>query len=406
MHIAVDATCWHNKRGYGRHARALLRAAVGNDRDNQYTFVLDAPVGDELLPSTAQCHVVASSKPTAEAASASGRRGIRDMWRMSRALSKSDFDLVLFPTIYSYVPVLSRAKKVVLIHDVIAEKFPHLTLPSRLGRLFWKAKVALGRRQADALVTVSEHSRRGIVEYFGVAPDRVHVVSEAGDSAFRVLDNVTPSPRLCQLGIASDSRTIVYVGGFNPHKNLETLVAAFANIATCDDLSDVRLVLVGDYLNEVFHSYYGTIRRMVDELGLSQKVLFTGFLPDEDLALLLNRATVLALPSLLEGFGLPAIEAAACGCPVVATTASPLPDLLGDGGVFVDPLDRDGWETALTEVLRSPDRRAQLRQAGLKAAGQLTWDAAALQLLDVFQNVTGDQRATRSSRNEMCPVAS
>ncbi len=406
MHIGVDATCWHNKRGYGRHARALLRAAVRNDRDNQYTFVLDAPVDDEPLPSISQCHIVASSKPTTVAASSSGRRGIRDMWRMSRALSNSQFDLVLFPTVYSYVPVWSRAKKVVLIHDIIAEKFPSLTLPSRLGRLFWKAKVALGRRQADALVTVSEHSRRGIVEHFGIAAERVHVVSEAGDPAFRVLDEVTPSPRLRELGLAADNRTIVYVGGFNPHKNLETLIAAFAKIALCDELSDVRLVLVGDYQNEVFHSYYGTIRRLVDDLGVCQRVVFTGFLPDDDLAILLNRATVLALPSLLEGFGLPAIEAAACGCPVVATTASPLPDLLGEGGVFVDPLDRKGWEIALKEVLQSSDRQARLRRAGLEAASRLTWDAAALQLLDVFQNVMGDKRTTHSLQRDMCPVAS
>lgn len=387
MHVGVDATCWHNGRGYGRHARALLRALVRTDPDNRYTFVLDAPPNGEPLPPEADSRLVAASAPTAVAAAANGRRSLRDMWRMSRTLSAAEFDLLLFPSVYSYVPVFTRAKKVVVIHDVIAETFPHLTLPSRAGRLFWKAKVGLGRRQADALVTVSEHSRRGIVDRFRIAADRVHVVGEAGDPAFRVLDDTRPSTRLQELGLGSDSRLVVYVGGFSPHKNLETLVAAFAEAAACPDLADVRLVLVGEYQKEVFHSYAGTVRRLVDDLGLGNRVVFTGFLPDDELALLLNRAGVLALPSLLEGFGLPAVEAAACGCPVIATTASPLPDLLGDGGVFLDPADRAGWARELIAVLRSPERRAAMRTAGLAAAGRLTWNAAARQMLAVFDAV-------------------
>lgn len=388
MRIAVDATCWHNTRGYGRHARALLRTLVKLDRDNAYTFILDAPPQGEPLPPEAECRLVTSSTPTAVAASANGRRSLRDMWRMSRALSAPEYDVVIFPTVYSFVPVWSRARKVVLIHDVIAEKYPHLTVPNWTARLFWKAKVALGRRQAHALVTVSEHSKRGITEYFRVAPERVHVVGEASDPAFRVLEHPEPTARLGELGLDGPGRTVVYVGGFNPHKNLETLVAAFAGITTRPDLDEVRLVLVGEYKNEVFHSYYGTIRRQAEELGLGNRVVFTGFLPDDELAVLLNRATVLALPSLLEGFGLPAVEAAACGCPVIATTASPLPDLLGQGGLFVSPTDGAGWERALLEVLRSPELRAKMREEGLAAARRLTWDEAARRMMAVLRKVT------------------
>lgn len=388
MRIAIDATCWHNARGYGRHARALLRALVAADRDSSYTFFLDAPApAHEPLPERAEVRLVQASSPTAVAASSAGRRSLRDMGRMSRALSTSGFDVVLFPTIYSYVPLWSRAKKVVMIHDVIAEKFPALTLPSWTARLFWKAKVALGRWQADALVTVSEHSRRGIVEHFRLSPERVHVVGEASDPAFRLLQNPAFSPRLQQLGLHQRGRTVVYVGGFNPHKNLETLVRSFARLAQHPDLADVHLVLVGDYKNEVFHSYYGTVRRLVEEAGLTQRVTFTGFLLDEDLAILLNHAALLALPSLLEGFGLPAVEAAACGCPVLATTASPLPELLSAGGVFVDPHDQTGWDKALVDLLRSDEKRQQMRKAALAAAARLTWDAAAQQMMAVLRKV-------------------
>jgi len=376
-------------RGYGRHARSLLGTLSRIDQDNRYVFFMDAPLLNGSAPRHAEVRQVGASVATAVAASANGHRSLRDMWQMSQALAADDFDVLLFPTIYSYVPVLSRVKKVVMIHDVIAEKYPALTLPSLRARLFWKAKVALGRWQADAIVTVSEHSRQGILQHFHLPPERLHVVGEAGDPIFRVLDDPRPTPTLASLGLGHDERTIVYVGGFSPHKNLELLVSVFSRLAARDEFKDVRLVMVGEHRKEVFHSYSGVIQRQVEKLGLGERVCFTGFLPDEELVVLLNRATVLVLPSLLEGFGLPAVEAAACGCPVVATTASPLPKLFGDAGLFVDPGDAWGWEHALGKVLSSPELRRGMRAKGLAVTGRLTWEAAARQMMDVLRKVAG-----------------
>jgi len=182
-------------------------------------------------------------------------------------------------------------------------------------------------------------------------------------------------------------RMVVYVGGFSPHKNLEALVEAFARIAGRDAFADTLLVMVGEYKKEVFHSYHGTIAARVEQLGIRDRVIFTGYLSDEDLAVLLNLSAVLALPSLMEGFGLPAVEAAACGCPVAATTESPLPDLLPDGGIFFDPRG-GGLEPALEELLGSEERRRRMGDAAAAAAGRLTWEAAAHQMLDVIRKVS------------------
>jgi len=301
-------------------------------------------------------------------------------------MSDREFDLLLFPTIYSYVPVFSRAKKIVMIHDVIPEKYPDLTVPRSAARFLWNTKVTLGRWQADAIATVSDYSRRGIIEHFGLAAERVFVVGEANDPIFRVMGDPQPSPRLRSLGIVGSGRSITYVGGFSPHKNLEMLVETFAKLSGQPDFADVRLVMVGDYEKEVFHSYFGTIKRQVEE-GLTERVIFTGYLPDDELVALLNLSTVLVLPSLLEGFGLPAIEAAACGCPVIATKASPLPSLLGDGALYIDPTDLRGLEIALERVLKSAELRQQLKEAGLLAASRLTWDTAAQQIIDVMEHV-------------------
>jgi glycosyltransferase involved in cell wall biosynthesis len=386
MKIGVDATCWQNMRGYGRHARGLLSTLVRIDRSDRYVFFVDS--GDHLgtLPAEADVKFVRNSLPTAVAASANGHRSVLDIWKMSQAMSAQEFDLLLFPTIYSYVPVFSRAKKIVMIHDVIAETYPDLTVPG-IARFFWKTKVALGRWQADAIVTVSDYSSMGILEHFKVAPERVFVVGEANDPIFSVLDDPQPTPCLNALGIITQRRSIVYVGGFSPHKNLEALVAAFAILARQPEFLDLRLIMVGEHEKEVFHSYFGTIKEQVERLGLTERVIFTGYLPDEELVVLLNLSTVLVLPSLMEGLGLPAIEAAACGCPVIATRASPLPSILSDGGIYIDPTKPDELQSTLARVLASESLRRQMREAGLAAAGRFTWDAAAHQMIRVINKV-------------------
>jgi glycosyltransferase involved in cell wall biosynthesis len=213
-------------------------------------------------------------------------------------------------------------------------------------------------------------------------------VSEASDPVFHVLNQPALTSTLRAAGITESGQHIVYVGGFGPHKNLDMLVKTFAKIINQKQFSDARLVLVGEFKKEVFYSYFQEIKDLILKLGLDSNVIFTGYLSDEDLVILLNRATVSVLPSLMEGFGLPAVEAAACGCPVIATKESPLPQLLGDSGIYIDPANPYDLETALERVLASDTLRQQMRAAGIAAAGQLTWDAAAQQLINVIQMVS------------------
>ncbi len=387
MKIGVDATTWQNTRGYGRFARALLSSLVRLDEGNQYTFFIDSNEGVSAIPPQAKIQMVSASKPTAVSASSGGARSLSNILRMSKALSAPGFDVLLFPTVYSYVPVISRAKKIVMIYDVIAERYPNLTTPSRRGRAFWKVKVALGRRQADAIVTISGYSRDGIAEFFLIPPERIYIVNGASDPIFQVLDQPEWTPHLVSLGIPTTGRLITYVGGFGPHKNLSVLVAVFAKLAVSKEYSDARLVMVGEFQQEVFHSEIGKIRRQIKELGVGDLVTFTGYLPDEELVILLNRSTVLTLPSLIEGLGLPALEAAACGCPVVATAESPLPEMLGDGGIYINPNKANELEEAIKRVLDSTEQRTKMREAGIAATGALSWDEAARQMMSVMGEV-------------------
>jgi glycosyltransferase involved in cell wall biosynthesis len=386
MRIGVDATCWNNNRGYGRHARALLGALVRLDQANEYTLFFDSKRLTSPPPEGCCVRYVDSGVPASEAASASGQRSLVDMWRVSQALSAGRFDTLVFPTVYTYVPSFSPAKKIVFLHDVIAETFPELTLPRWSARQFWRAKVAAARFQADAIVTVSDYSKRRLSSHFGTRPDKIHVVGEAPDPVFRVLPNVSLTPKLAACGIREDTQKVVYLGGFGPHKNVPALLEAFAGITRRYPEPGIQLVLVGEYQKEVFYSGYDDLQSVIGKLGIKERTLFTGYLPDEDVAILLNLSDALVLPSLMEGYGLPAVEAAACGCPVIATTESPLAELLGDGAIAVTP-DSAAVGAALERVLTSGPLRSRMRSAGIQAVQKLTWEAAARQMMDVLAEV-------------------
>jgi glycosyltransferase involved in cell wall biosynthesis len=385
VRVGVDATSWTNRRGFGRHTRSLVSALLAVDRETRYTIVVDAGSAPTGLPGGADVRTVRTSRATTDAAGAGSRRRAGDLLRVSRALSDPSLDAVFYPTVYSYVPTLRRVPRVVTIPDVIAESYPDLALGGPAARAAWHLKVGVARRQAAAIATLSEFSRRGIVERFGIPPDRVFVIGSGSDPAFRVLDHPGPTPALRALGLGGDARWVVYVGGFSPHKRLDLLVDVFAELMS--RFPDARLVLVGDHERDPFTSSYPDVRAQVARLGAADRVVFTGFLPDDDLVVLLNRAAVLVLPSMCEGFGLPGLEAAACGCPVVATSASPLPEVLGSAMLPVRPGDRGDLGHALDRVLGDDALRDAMRAAGPLAAKAHTWEHAAERVASVLHQV-------------------
>jgi glycosyltransferase involved in cell wall biosynthesis len=393
VRIGVDATCWSNRRGYGRFARALLNAVLELDRSNQYVFFVDDDSSEFPLPGAIELVRIRAEVPTVKAAAADGHRRLKDMWRVSRAMSGARLDLMFFPSIYSYVPLADSVPKLLTIHDVIPELYPELVFPTRQSRLFWRAKVNLGCAQARLILTVSDYSRRCLAETLKIPPARLRVVQEASSTAFRRLASPNGRTLVGSLGIPDGTRYLAYVGGFSPHKNLGVLVDLLSDLHKHPRLSDLRLVLVGDYQKDVFYSCYSNLVARVQQSGLHNRVIFSGYLPDEELAQLLNSAAALLLPSFCEGVGLPALEAAACGAPVVVTRRSPLPELLGDGAICLEPEDRAGWRDAVFRILTRPEVGERMRAAGLAATARLSWQASARQLLCIFQEVLGPRAA-------------
>lgn len=387
MRIGVDATCWSNRRGYGRFTRDLLTATLAIDRINQYVFFVDDDSPEFPLPAGIKIVRIPVKVPTVRAAAANGSRALGDLWAASRAMSREPLDIFFFPSIYSFVPLTSRVPKLVAVHDVISELYPDLLFPTLRSKLLWKAKLKMGCAQAALVLTVSEYSRRRLAELLNIPKRRLRVVSEASDPAFHPMKPPPWTDRLRRVGLSPEMRFVLYVGGISPHKNLRLLVEAFREIHAQPDLADVRLVLAGDYEGDVFYSCYRELAEQVQAGGLQESVTFTGYVDDRDLLGLLNAARVLALPSFCEGFGLPAVEAAACGTAVVVTTESPLPELLGGAAIAVSPEDRAGWSDALARVLRDDALRELMSAKALAAAAQLSWQNSARQLLAIFDEV-------------------
>jgi glycosyltransferase involved in cell wall biosynthesis len=273
-----------------------------------------------------------------------------------------------------------------MIHDVIAERLPRHIFPTFGGRIRWRMKSMLGLAQADRILTVSEYSRRALTEQFGLPLESIAVVGEAPDPVFRRIDNTALPVGLRERGLAADGRLIIYVGGFGPHKNLPRLLDAFEAIVGERGYVDVTLLLVGDYEGDAFYSEYARLRRRVEQSKIRPRVVFTGFLPDEDLAALLNCSAFLVLPSLMEGYGLPAVEAAACGLPAMVTRNSPIPELLGDGALPVDPDRTVDLRQGMARLLDDPGLRRRMGEAARAAVATLTWETAARELLDVLED--------------------
>ena len=389
MKIGIDAACWGNKRGFGRFTRELLENLLEIDETNEYLFFIDGDTADgETIPARATKIVVQTDASPIVAASANGRRSLKDLWAMSRQVLRHKVDVFFFPAVYSYFPVLNRTKIIVTIHDVIADNNPELIFPNSKSKFFWKLKQNAAVLQSDLILTVSDYSKQQIGEYFNLPNSRLRVINEGARPIFKVLpSNGATKDALNRFGIKSDEKFLLYVGGISPHKNLSVLINAFKQI--CDDQTqfDVKLVLVGDYKDDPFFSAYPSLKKQVAELGLENKVIFTGFITDEDLVRFYNAATLLVFPSLEEGFGLPALEAMACGTPVAASNCSSLPEVIAEAGRFFDPRDEQNVADVIKEILKDDSLRNKMKENSLKRAREFSWKKAAEDTLSIFGEV-------------------
>lgn len=272
------------------------------------------------------------------------------------------------------------------IHDVIPLVYADTYLKTGLMHRFLYACA----RRRDHIITISEHARKDIHTRLGIPLDRISVTYLAADERFKpVEDKGEIDGVLHRHGI--QGKFLLYIGSFQhmePRKNLDLLLDVYGGLLAEGNFPCL-LVLAGKE-----GPYSETLRARVAALGLADKVVFTGYVADDDLPALLSAAEVFVYPSLYEGFGLPVLEAISCGTPTVASDTSSIPEVLGDGGILFDPEDGPALGRALLEAVGNGPLREALRRRGLDQAGRFSWERTAMDTIAIYERVgTADERS-------------
>ena len=382
VRIGIDAsrTTRPQRTGTEGYSLALLRSLLSLDSDNEYTLYFNSPPPSGLLPVNANTHSCLIPLPR--------------LWthlRLSWEMVRRPPDVLFVPA--HVLPLVHPRRTVATIHDLGYYHEPNAH--PRRQRMYLEWATRFNAESATRVIADSQATRRDLINVLGIADDKIRVVYLGVDERFRpVVDRELTAAVKAKYGIAGPY--VLFVGTLQPRKNLMRLVEAFGRVAravdagydgmnpydSTDPQRQLSLVLAGGK-----GWWYQDLLRTVEQMDLAGRVVAPGYVNDDDLPVLYSGAELFVLPSLYEGFGLPVLEAMACGTPVVAANVSSLPEIVGDAGVLAVPTDAGDIARAMIRLLMDPARAADLRRRGLEQAHRFTWDRCARQTLDVLVDV-------------------
>jgi glycosyltransferase involved in cell wall biosynthesis len=388
IQVGVNAhllSCAENYRsaGISWYSQNLLRHLPEADPAVRYT----AFVGEKRYEGVSGLHVRVSRLPT-------HRPPVRIFWEQvvqPWALRQAGVDLVHGLALVG--PLLDSHPLVVTIHDLSFLRYPQNF--QTLKRLYLTLFTRLSVRRARRVIAISESTRRDIVEQYRVLPETVDLIYYGSDPAFRPLPEEHVARFRSEQGLPA--RFILFVGTLEPRKNVVRLIEAYARLPGSDR---PPLMLIGGK-----GWLYETVFARVEELGLSAEVHFVGYVPGDRLPLWYNAAELFVYPSVYEGFGLPPLEAMACGTPVITSTVSSLPEVVGTAGLLVNPDDTEALTAAMHRVLQDSDERNRMRTAGLAQAQRFSWADCARRTVESYRRALSpvQQGNSRRKRSDMTP---
>ena len=391
--IVIDASpAVHHKAGLGRYAEDLI-----------------GELKAERVPLTAFYHDAANAKPSAlikslpQLATAQSPYNWRLRALMAQIANLSQDDLltgdggrrtgtptgatatsgpaspVLFHATEHLLPRFKQVKTVFTLHDLIFKFYPRYHLPRNW--IYLQVAMPLFLRRADAIICVSEHTKRDAQKIYGVPEARIRVIREGIHPRFKPVTDVAVLQRVRERYNLPE-QYVLALGTIEPRKNLMTLFEAFKALLADGKHAELSVV-VGGKQGWLFHETY----RAVHERGLTGRVKFIGYVEDQDLPAVYTMARAMAFPSVYEGFGLPPLEAMACGVPVLCSNASSMPELVGDSALLLPPMDADAWAGALQRVLTDRALALDLRRRGPQQSAHYTWTRAARETREVYASL-------------------
>lgn len=366
MRVGIDARLvYYSQAGIGQYILHLVDGLAAVDHENEYVLLQSRKDNTTILekPNFRRVSLWTPSHHRLERHS------------LNVELMRLGLDVLHSPDFIP--PHRPSCKSVITVHDLAFLLYPHF-LTRESARYYGHIDQAV--RWTDHIISVSESTKRDTIQHLGVAEDKITVVHEAANPIFRPVDREEATEQVRNRhGV--DGPYILFVSTIEPRKNVPSLVRALWQIQECYK-EDVRLVLAGGR-GWLFEDAFA----MVEELKLDGRVHFLGRVSSEDLLYLYNAAQMLAHPAFYEGFGLPPLEAMACGLPVIVSNVASLPEVVGDAALLVDPHDVDELTFAMWRVLNDPDLCQEMREKGLKQAGCFSWERAARETAAIYQQV-------------------
>ena len=363
----------HKYRGIGRYCGDLLKALRRQDSGVAFSFLaFDNIVEDPDKPHLPHKSLVTQTNP-----------GDHNRYRyvVQDLLGTAKLVESLKPDVFHYqmqlAPLRTRVPSVITVHDCIVKWLGRRGTTRKERQLF--GLLARAARNADAVITVSRHSKNDIVRYMGIHPDNIYVVYNGISPSYEPVQDISGIRERYGL----PERYLLYAGAVDYRKNPRGLLRIYKDYAR--DLDDpLPLVFVGkrDYFRAV-NSYWREIG-----MGLKKaRLIYTGYVEDDDMPGIYSAADALVFPSLYEGFGLPLIEAMACGTPVIAYDNSAVSEVVGGGGVLVENDNENAFAEYLSDLLADESLYREYAEKGLRRAGFFSWDKAARETLEVYGQI-------------------
>ncbi len=390
MRIAIDYTAAvHQGGGIGRYTKGLVKALMSLDRQNEYTLFVAGQIGTQ----DTQCTTHDTGyKPDLDIPSnfrlksiPVSDRVLNIVWHRLRLplpveafTGKAD----VFHSPDFVLPLVWRARAIVTVHDLSFMRTPECAEPSL--RAYLNKVVPRSIQRADLILADSHNTKRDIIELLGVDARKIQVVPAGVGERFHPIDDEATLEKV-RRRYHLEEPFILSVSTLEPRKNFTGLIEAYA-----------QLIERGSQIQRIPHKLviagakgwlYEEIFATVERLGLAERVIFPGFVAEEDLPALYNLADLLAFPSLYEGFGLPPLEAMACGTPVVTSNSSSLPEIVGGVGIMVEATDTEGLVEAMRRALQDGELRRSMIEKGLEQAKKFSWRKAAEKLLGAYRRM-------------------
>jgi len=369
MRVGINGLFWESKTGSGQYTHCLVRGLMA--LKTEYTLFLP-----RHKPGTGDPHHSFIATPF------SRNENLAKVWfeQVSFPRACRGMDVAHVP--YFAPPLYPSIPTVVTIHDLIP-----LILPAYKGSIlvrFYTRLVSIAAKRTAAIITDSDSSKRDTLRLLEIPPERVHTISLAADERFKPGVGTAELDRVRQK-YSLPQEFILYLGGFDQRKNMKALFQGFMGLK--ERLGDKYPLVIAGTLPSEDTPFFPHPRRLAEEAGVSDAVRFIGWVPEEEKPALYSLATLFLYPSLYEGFGLPPLEAMASGTPVIASNASSLPQVVGQGGILVDPQDPPAWAEAMVALLTSPQKREELSAKAVEQAQKFSWRKTARETLEVYKQV-------------------